>query len=160
MSSSFEESYLGQLRKIVGQKRIIVPGVRAVIRDKQGRVLLIHRRDTGRWGMPAGAVEIGDSALDSLKREVKEETGLNVLDATPFALYSHSRYSFEYPNGDRVQMFALAFRVDRWDGELVQKTDETIGAEFFSTDNLPDLHEVYAETLEDLRNYNGNFILK
>ena len=57
-------------------------------------------------------------------------------------------------------MFALAFRVDRWDGELVQKTDETIGAEFFYADNLPDLHEVYAETLEDLGNYNGNFILK
>ena len=58
MSNSFEESYLGQLRKNIGQKRIIVPGVRAVIRDSKRRVLLIHRRDTGRWGMPAGAVEI------------------------------------------------------------------------------------------------------
>ena len=160
MSSSFEESYMGQLRKLVGDKRIIVPGVRAVIRDGEGRVLLIHRTDTGRWGMPAGAVEIGDSALDSLKREVKEETGLSVLAATPFALYSQSRYSFEYPNGDRVQMFALAFRVDRWEGELIRKTDETIGAEFFYTDDLPDLHEVYAETLEDLGHYNGSFILK
>ena len=151
---------MGQLRKLVGSKRIIVPGVRAVITDEQERVLLIHRSDTGRWGMPAGAVEIGDSALEALKREVKEETGLTVHSATPFALYSNSRFSFEYPNGDKVQMFALAFRVDKWDGELVQKTDETIGAEFFPTEALPDLHEVYAETLEDLRNYNGSFILK
>ncbi len=160
MSSSFEESYMGQLRKLVGSKRIIVPGVRAVIRDSEGRVLLIHRTDSGRWGMPAGAVEVGDSALDALKREVMEETGLNVLSATPFALYSHSRYSFAYPNGDKVQMFALVFRVDEWDGELIRKTDETLDAQFFHTDGLPDLHEVYAETLEDLKKYDGNFIVK
>ena len=160
MSSSFEESYMGQLRKLVGRKRIIVPGVRAVIFDTEGKVLLIHRADTGRWGMPAGAVEIGDSAFEALKREVKEETGLIVHAATPFAIYSESRFSFEYPNGDKVQMFALAFRVDQWDGELIRNTDETIGAEFFAVENLPDLHEVYVETLEDLKGYDGGFILK
>ena len=54
----------------------------------------------------------------------------------------------------------LAFRVDRWDGELVMKTDETMGAEFFALDELPDLHEVYAETLEDLSNNSGDSIVK
>ncbi|MCK5133396.1 MAG: NUDIX domain-containing protein [Candidatus Sabulitectum sp.] len=160
MGSSFDRSYMGHLRKLVGDQRIIVPGVRAVISDEKGRVLLVHRTDSGRWGMPAGAVELGDSALDTLKREVKEETGLNVHSATPFALYSHSRYSFAYPNGDKVQMFVLVFRVDEWDGELVRETDETMGAEFFPMDALPDLHEVYAETLNDLKIYDGNFIVK
>ncbi|MCD4706577.1 MAG: NUDIX domain-containing protein [Candidatus Sabulitectum sp.] len=160
MGNDFEKSYMGQLRKLVGDQRIIVPGVRAVIFNKQGRVLLIHRTDSGRWGMPAGAVELGDSALDALKREVREETGLNVLSATPFAIYSHSRYSFSYPNGDKVQMFVLVFRVDQWEGELIRETDETVGAEFFPLDNLPDLHEVYVETLNDLKNYNGEFIVK
>ncbi len=160
MGSDFERSYMGQLRKLVGDQRIIVPGVRAVIFDKQGRVLLIHRTDSGRWGMPAGAVELGDSALDALKREVREETGLNVVSAAPFAIYSHSRYSFAYPNGDKVQMFVLVFRVDQWEGELIRETDETMGAEFFPLDNLPDLHEVYVETLNDLKNYNGEFIVK
>ena len=57
-------------------------------------------------------------------------------------------------------MFVLVFRVDNWDGELIRKMDETLDAEFFQVDDLPDLHEVYAETLEDLKKFDGNFIVK
>ncbi len=160
MSIEFDKTYMGRLRKLVGNQRLIIPGVRAAITDDKGRILLIHRKDSGRWGMPAGAMELGESVFDALKREVKEETGLTVLAATPVGIYTHSRYSFQYPNGDEVQSFALVFRVDEWDGELAGETDETLGAGFFPMDELPDLHEVYAETLEDLRNYNGKFIVK
>lgn len=160
MNTPFDETYTGQLRKAVGQRKLIMPGVRAVITDEQGRVLLIHRRDTGRWGMPAGAMELEESVFSALKREVAEETGLTVQAATPIAFYSDPRYSFQYPNGDQVQVFALVFRVDKWDGELKGETDETRDARFFPLDALPDLHEVYAETLEDLRNYAGKLIVK
>src|SRR5579885_2578787 len=79
----FEESYLGQLRKLVGSRTLICPGVRAVIRDEQGHLLLIQRRDNGIWGMPAGSIELNESILDCLKREVWEETGLEVQEVTP-----------------------------------------------------------------------------
>jgi|SRR5579883_410563 8-oxo-dGTP pyrophosphatase MutT (NUDIX family) len=159
----FEESYLGQLRKLVGSRTLICPGVRAVIRDEQGHLLLIQRRDNGIWGMPAGSIELNESILDCLKREVWEETGLEVQEVTPFALYTEPRFAFVTAFGDQIQMFALAFRVDRWQGTVVTSTDETIHARFFAPDELPtELSALYRETLADLEQYEltGQFILK
>src|SRR5581483_5594364 len=91
---SFEESYQGQLRKLVGSRTLISPGARAIIRDEQGYILLIRRSDNSTWGMPAGSLELHESILDCLKREVWEETGLQVLQATPIALYTEPRFAF------------------------------------------------------------------
>ncbi|MDR3724778.1 MAG: NUDIX hydrolase [Terracidiphilus sp.] len=55
-------------------------GVGAVIVDK-GRVLFIRRGTEpmkGRWSIPGGLVELGESLTDAVRREVKEETGLEV----------------------------------------------------------------------------------
>lgn len=160
MENSFSKSYIGQLRKIVGNKKLIVAGVRAVIRNNDGKILLIHRKDTNRWGMPAGSAELGESVMETLKREVKEETGLDVKSAEPFAVYSDPKYSVTYPNGDQTQIFVIVFLVDKWSGELIGENDESLGCGFFSLDDLPDTHEVYVETLNDLKNYNGRFIVK
>ncbi len=159
----FEESYLGQLRKLVGSRMLISPGARAIIRDERGQILLIRRSDNGSWGMPAGSLELHESILDCLKREVQEETGLHVLQATPIALYTEPRFAFTTSYGDQIQMFAVAFRVDSWEGNIVTSTDETTHAGFFALDELPtDLSALYRETLEDLGRYErtGQFILK
>jgi 8-oxo-dGTP pyrophosphatase MutT (NUDIX family) len=50
----FEDSYLGQLRQLVGNRKLITPAVRAVIHNQQSHVLLIQRKDNQRWGLPAG----------------------------------------------------------------------------------------------------------
>ncbi|HZU70795.1 MAG TPA: NUDIX domain-containing protein [Ktedonobacteraceae bacterium] len=160
---TFEETYLGQLRKLVGSRPLISPGARAIIRDEHGRFLLIRRRDNGIWGLPAGGLELQESILDCLKREIWEETGLEVLQATPIALYTEPRFAFTTAFGDQIQMFAVAFRVDRWQGTLVAATDETTHARFFAPDELPkDLPALYRETLADLECYEqtGQFILK
>lgn len=110
--------------------------------------------------MPAGSVELGESVMDALKREVKEETGLNVESATPFAVYSDPKYSVTYPNGDQTQIFAIVFLVDNWTGELIQENEESFGCKFISVNDLPDTHEVYLETINDLKNYDGRFLVK
>jgi 8-oxo-dGTP pyrophosphatase MutT (NUDIX family) len=83
---TWEESYEGQLRQFVGNRPLIIVATRSVVMDEQGRVLLIRRRDSGEWGFPAGAVELGESVLDGCRREVREETGLDIISATPIAI--------------------------------------------------------------------------
>jgi ADP-ribose pyrophosphatase YjhB (NUDIX family) len=53
-------------------------GVDAAIFDDQQRVLLIRRADSGRWALPGGWVDPGETAEQALDREVREETALAV----------------------------------------------------------------------------------
>jgi 8-oxo-dGTP diphosphatase len=57
--------------------------VSGIVIDDHGRALLISRRDNHRWEPPGGALELGESIHDGLRREVREETG---LDVEPIAL--------------------------------------------------------------------------
>jgi ADP-ribose pyrophosphatase YjhB (NUDIX family) len=52
--------------------------VAAVIINAQDRALLIRRRDNGHWEPPGGVLELGEEIADGLRREVAEETGLEV----------------------------------------------------------------------------------
>src|SRR5215472_9340033 len=52
--------------------------VAAVITDDHGRALLIQRRDNGHWEPPGGLLELGETIEDGLRREVREETGLEI----------------------------------------------------------------------------------
>jgi ADP-ribose pyrophosphatase YjhB (NUDIX family) len=57
--------------------------VSGIVIDDHGRALLIRRRDNQRWEPPGGILELGESIHDGLRREVREETG---LDIEPIAL--------------------------------------------------------------------------
>jgi 8-oxo-dGTP diphosphatase len=55
-----------------------------------GRVLLIRRAkapDAGEWSIPGGAVELGESLEDALRREIREETGLDVAVGRLLEIY-------------------------------------------------------------------------
>jgi ADP-ribose pyrophosphatase YjhB (NUDIX family) len=59
-----------------------IAAVGAVVRDDRDRLLLVRRGQDpglGRWSLPGGKVEPGESARDALVREVEEETGLHVV---------------------------------------------------------------------------------
>jgi ADP-ribose pyrophosphatase YjhB (NUDIX family) len=156
---SYEESYLSQTRKLIDKQELIITAARAVIRNQEGRILFIRRRDNGLWAMPAGGQELGESILDCLKREVKEESGLDVILATPMAIYS--QVSVVTASGDPYQLFLVQFLVDEWSGELVTETDETVDARFLDLDELPEnIPDSYREVLKDLQEYDGNLILK
>jgi hypothetical protein len=56
----------------------------------------------------------------------------------------------------------FVFKIDKWDGELITQTDETVDARFFPLDELPEIAQYYIETLEDLKIFkkSGQLILK
>lgn len=157
-------SYIQGLRRFIGHERVITPGVRAIIRDSAGRLLMQRRGDFGTWGLPAGGIELDESVATALTREVAEETGLQVIRATPFGIYSDPSYAVTYPNGDQIQPFTLAFLVDEWSGELVADGDETLQLTFFPLDALPpdeQIHPPHRKTLLDFQRFiaDGTFIV-
>ena len=158
-SSSYEDSYLGQIRNLVGDRRIIITAARAIIQDGDGRVLFIWRRDNHLWAFPAGSQELDESILYCLKREVWEETGLKVVSATPMAIYSNLPIQTSF--GDEYHLFLVQFLVDEWTGKLILETEETIDARFFALDEVPkEVAPFYWQALEDIHNYDGDLILK
>ena len=82
--------------------------VAGVITDDHGRALLIQRRDNNRWEPPGGVLELGETIEDGLRRELREETG---LDTEPDQLTG------VYKNMTRG-IIALVFRCKIAGGEL------------------------------------------
>jgi ADP-ribose pyrophosphatase YjhB (NUDIX family) len=153
MGLSWEESYLGGLRILAGDDRtLIVVGARCVLRDADGRVLLIKRSDNGAWAYPAGTMELGESISDCAIREVREETGLIATALTLIGIYSNVEH-VNTPNmfGHKYQFISVVFRIDAYEGELVRETDETTDAVFYPVDALPEgLSNSVVRTLKDL----------
>lgn len=56
-----------------------VVGIVAAARTDDGRWLLVRRSDTGRWALPGGTLEWGETFRSAITREVFEETGARVL---------------------------------------------------------------------------------
>lgn len=54
-------SYVQDIRKLVGSCRIFVPGIRAVIVNDVGEILLQQRTDNDLWGLPGGSVELDET---------------------------------------------------------------------------------------------------
>ena len=158
---SFEESYLGQLRQLIGARLVLIPGVLVVAQDTEGRVLLGRRADTGRWGLPAGHAEVDASFRSTAVTELWEETGLVTAEKDLVAFASISEPEFQhytYPNGHEVHSFALCFVTRHWTGDAVADGDEMLEVGFFERSERPhvtgpsglaiDLFERYVDTGE------------
>jgi ADP-ribose pyrophosphatase YjhB (NUDIX family) len=66
----------------------IVVAVTAAVRNAQGELLLIERTDNGLWALPGGAQDIGESVVQAARREVNEETGVDVEITGLSGIYS------------------------------------------------------------------------
>jgi ADP-ribose pyrophosphatase YjhB (NUDIX family) len=130
-------NYIQWIRERVGHEPIFLNFAAAFIRDKAGRLLLQKRGDKDAWGLPGGALELGESAEEAVVREVLEETGLQVQVEDFVGVYT--RYFETYPNGDRAQSIALFFVCSILGGELAVDHDETLALQFFPLTEVPAL---------------------
>ena len=95
----------------------VVPSVVAIVCDDVGRILLIHKTDNNLWALPGGGHEIGESIVDTVLREVKEETGYDVEVETITGTYTNPRHVMAYDDGEVRQQFSIAFRAKLIGGE-------------------------------------------
>jgi ADP-ribose pyrophosphatase YjhB (NUDIX family) len=144
--------YIRTLRSKIGTMKILVPGVRTLVFDEAGRLLLARQRVFGSWSLPHGCVDVGESALDAAIRETEEEVGVRIERARLFGVYTDPKYGVTYPNGDEVQTFTIAVVAERWSGAPRPDQDEIVEVGFFPLDALPEpLYEIHRETIDDWR---------
>ena len=67
--------YVKEIRELIGNRPIILVGSTIVVMNEKKEILFQHRSDTKEWGLPGGAMEIGETLEQTAKRELFEETG-------------------------------------------------------------------------------------
>ena len=69
----------------------------AVVSDRDGRVLLARRVDTGNWQLPGGTIEPGETATAAAVREVGEETAVTVTVTGLAGVFCDPEHVVVYP---------------------------------------------------------------
>ena len=115
-------NYIQNIRKKVGKEKIILNFTCGIL-SQSGKILLQKRADKGTWGLPGGAIELGESALEALVREFYEETGINVRVEKLLNVYT--KYSDSYPNGDEAQVITMLYLVS---------SETSISTNFYTSD--------------------------
>jgi 8-oxo-dGTP diphosphatase len=109
-------------------------GADALVRDERGRVLLVRRADDGRWAMPGGWVDPGETPEQAVVREVAEETGLRV--SAPRLLHTKQQpASVHYTFGCKL------------DGGELRTSDESLEVAFVLPDEIDQWHTDHHERL-------------
>jgi len=130
--------YVENLRTIIGHRRIILNGSNVVIRNVKNRILMQQRTfPHGKWGLPGGIMELGESTEETARREVFEETGLIINSLSLIGVYSGSEYLCIAENGDEYYVVITAYSTDDYTGEL-SINSESISLKWVDFDKIPE----------------------
>jgi ADP-ribose pyrophosphatase YjhB (NUDIX family) len=105
---------------------LFTTGAFAIIFDEEERVLLCHRRDMDAWNLPGGGLEPGELPNECVIREVREETGLEVMVERLVGVYTKP--------GRNELLFAFVCRIT---GGSLRLTSESDGNCYFPPGRLP-----------------------
>lgn len=105
-------------------------GVRGLVTDDRGRVLLVEHTYTHGWYMPGGGVERRETAEEALAREMREEAGV-ALTGRPVLASIHDNSA--YHPGDQV----LIYRCGAWTPCASDARGEILNLGWFAPDDLP-----------------------
>ena len=128
-------SYISEMRKYIGHAPVMAVAAMGILYNKEKGLLLEKRTDTGEWCTPGGAIELGETLEDALRREIKEETNLDFSNPQLFDIKANVH--MVYPNGDEVYYTDIVYKISEFWGEL--KPDaESKELKFFELEDLPE----------------------
>ncbi|WP_449539644.1 NUDIX hydrolase [Ferdinandcohnia sp. Marseille-Q9671] len=130
--------YIEDLRSVVGNQPLILVGVAVAVLNENGEILLQKRRD-GIWGVPGGFLELGESTEEAGRREVLEETGIEIGKLDLVGVYSGKQHFVTLPNGDQFYPVTIAYVSNEIKGGILEADGlESTEAKFFNVNELPE----------------------
>ncbi|MEK4130322.1 NUDIX hydrolase [Solibacillus sp. FSL W8-0474] len=130
--------YVDDLRQIVGNQPLNLVGVAVAVINENGDILLQRRLD-GKWGVPGGFMELGESTEEAGRREVLEETGLEIGKLDLVGVISGKEHFVKLPNGDEFYPVTIAYSSKEIKGGILKADGkESNEAMFFKASELPD----------------------
>lgn len=129
--------YIEELRKIIGNRPIIMVGAGVLVMDEQHRLLLGKRTDNHQWGIPGGSMEPGETLEETARREALEETGLAIGELKLFGVFSGPDFFYTYPSGDQVYNVSIIYESHDFAGQM-GKNGEHSAFRFFAVDEIPE----------------------
>ncbi|MFF2447845.1 NUDIX hydrolase [Neobacillus sp. NPDC058068] len=130
--------YIEELREIIGTRPLILVGAVVAVIDSHGKILL-QKRPEGIWGLPGGLLELGESAEEAGRREVFEETGVEIGELQLVDVFSGKQYFRKLANGDEFYPVTIAyFSKDIKNSTIKIDGVESIDAGFFDIRELPE----------------------
>ncbi len=151
------ELIAGGKKSVLADQLVFRPAAYALVYDEP-KLLLVNTKSTGKWFFPGGAIEKGEKAEDSLRREVQEETGIELLDVS-FFLFKESFFYYEPHNVGYhcLNVFFIATPKSRGSTSHEQHdpTDEADTYEWIHMNTLKpsDMQSFAGEILEKFRTY-------
>ncbi len=108
----------------------------AAVIDDEGRILLIQRADNGKWAMPGGALEVGETPAEGVVRETLEETGIHCQVVALVGVFD-SRFC---GTTSRHHLYQFAFLCKPINKEREQPSHalEVLDARWFAESALPE----------------------
>lgn len=137
-----------ELREKIGHDPLWMPGVKGVVLRGAGaerEVLLVQRRDNGRWTVPAGIIEPGEEPGDAIEREVQEETGVHARVCRLVGVSTTA--PTEYPNGDRAQYLDVIMALEPLGGDARVNDDENVAVAWRRVDALEDVPPLHVRAV-------------
>ncbi len=113
----------------------LVPAASAVVINNEGKILLHRRSDNDLWALPGGAMEIGESISETVVREVKEETGFDVVIERLVGIYTNPKHVVAFSDGEVRQEFSICFAC-RTVGGTLTISDESFEVSFFTPEAI------------------------
>ncbi|HSF37780.1 MAG TPA: DUF429 domain-containing protein, partial [Nocardioides sp.] len=137
--------FIVELRRLVGDHPLWMPGVTAVIR-RGNEVLLVRRADNGRWTPVTGITDPGEEPAVTAAREAMEETGTRIRVDRLAATSVHPEVI--YDNGDRASYLDLTFACTWLEGEAHVADDESSDVRWWPLSSLPEMSDLMLDRIE------------
>jgi ADP-ribose pyrophosphatase YjhB (NUDIX family) len=121
---------------------------------KNNKILLVQEIEDKLWSLPGGWADIGESPSEAIKREILEETGLNVSVENIIGIYDANTDGRDL---SLYHAYKIVFLCESITGEL-KTSNETIAVEYFERDKIPELSEsrTHSRHLNDIFKYLEN----